>query len=41
MRRTISLSIVMLTLLLLTAIVLIYDGATIRQVEGAPQFDEY
>ncbi|HSK98542.1 MAG TPA: hypothetical protein VK891_18085 [Euzebyales bacterium] len=41
MRRTISLSIVMLTLLLLTAIVLIYDGATVRQVEGAPQFDEY
>lgn len=41
MRRTVSLGIVTLTLLVLTAIVLLYDGASIRHVDGAPYSDEY
>jgi hypothetical protein len=41
MRRAISLGIVTLTLLVLTAIVLLYDGATVRHIDGAPYTDEY
>jgi hypothetical protein len=41
MRRAVSLGIVTLMLLLLTAIVVLYDGATIQHVDGAPPFDEY